>query len=139
MTGIAEALEAKTINWTMGFNLISCEEWCQKIRINRIFYFHHATNPSDFENYEDLLLELAAQHLNREIHVTSFLEQREKIFPRTMSISSKSKKFFLLSCQKLSSRNFFLSLQKSKSNLRNVFSTPPPPKKQKLLACKSIE
>ena len=130
------ALETGRIHWpsTSSFNLMSAEQWIQKMSVNPIFYFHHAKNDSEMQEYEDLLLDLVAQCLKRKIQVIPFLWQDEghfpTIFPRTLFSKLKSvfvnvrPDFYLLSIQKLKQQNFFISIsRKDCQNDEQVMST----------------
>ena len=125
LKGIIEALETRKISWPNGFTLMSSEQWIQRMKTNHIFYFHHARNSSEMQKYEDLLLDLAAQCLKRQINLIPFLEQdkastfkpQAKIWAKFVSMFSgqnlaNEPQFNLLSCQKLRHNNFFLSVFK---------------------------
>ena len=119
---IITGLDTERINWPLSFNLMSSEQWSQKMRMDPKFYWYFARNSSEVQEFENLLLDLAAQCLNRKIQVIPFLQQDEgyfsTIFPRTFFSKLKSifvnvrPNFRLLSIQKLHSDNFFISITK---------------------------
>ena len=123
---IISALETEIINWPSTFNLMSSEQWIQKMRANPKFYFHHAKTSSEMREYENLLLDLAAQCLKSEIQLIPFFEEDEiltfgsyktwfsrlkKIFV-TVKPTTCSRLFSIMACQTLSEENFFLSIKK---------------------------
>ena len=120
---IITGLDTERINWPLSFNLMSSEQWSQKMRMDPKFYWYFARNSSEVQEFENLLLDLAAQCLNRKILVIPFLQQDEgyfsTIFPRTFFRRLKSifvnvrPNFHLLSIQKLHSDNFFISITKN--------------------------
>ena len=111
LKGIIEALETRKISWPNGFTLMSSEQWIQRMRTDPSFYSHHARNSSEMQKYEDLLLDLAAQCLKRQINLIPFLEQDEASTFKPQDLANEPQ-FNLLSCQKLSDDNFFLSVFK---------------------------
>ena len=122
LDNIIAALETERIHWPSAFILMTSEQWIQKMRTDPRFYYYHAKISSEMQEYEDLLLDLAAQCLEREIQVIPFLQQDEKhfptIFPRTLFSKLKSifcnvrPDFHLMSNQTLFRRNFFISIKK---------------------------
>ena len=113
LNDIIAALETERIHWPSAFNLMSSEQWIQKMSDDPCFYSFHARNSSEIQEYENILLDLAAQCLKREIQVIPFLEQQCKhSFNSQDSASGIVKKHLtLLSCQTLSQSNFFMSIQ----------------------------
>ena len=81
-TKIIEMLETGRIRFPSSFNLISSEKWCKKMRANPNFYFLSADSFSMIREYENLLLDLAAQCLDRKVQVIPFLQQDEGYFPK---------------------------------------------------------
>ena len=126
---IISALETEIINWPSTFNLMSSEQWIQKMRANPKFYFHHAKTSSEMREYENLLLDLAAQCLKSEIQLIPILEDDEiltfgsykpsktwfsrfkKIFV-TVNPTTGSRLFSIMACQTLLHHNFFVSIEK---------------------------
>ena len=126
---IIETLETGQARFPRGFNLMSTEEWCQKMRADPKFYFFTAKIFSEIKEYENLLMDVAAQSLERKIQVVPFLQQDEgyfpKIFPRTFfsrlkSIFSRTPQTFtLMSSQKFGyEKSFFSVLRKEAFHLR---------------------
>ena len=122
---IIEGLEGNKIFLPNEFTLISSEEWIRKMSLNPNFYLHHVDSSSELQEYENFLLYLAAQCLEREINLIPILEQGQqftftpdaKILTKSFSISKinnmyNQPQFYLLSCQKLWHQNFFLSVYK---------------------------
>ena len=72
---IISALETGRIQRPSAFNLMSSEQWIQKMRADPKFYKFHARNASEMQEYENLLLDLAAQCFKRKIQLIPFLEQ----------------------------------------------------------------
>ena len=95
---------------------MSPEKWIKNMRENPRFYFFHAGNASEMEEYENVLLDLASKCLKRQINIIPFLEleQDERIFRPNDHHSSQSNElqFWLVSCQKLRRENFFFSVYK---------------------------
>ena len=126
---IFSALETERINWPSSFNLMSSVQWIQKMRADPRFYFHHAKNFSEMQEYENVLLDLAAQCLKSEIQLIPFLEEDEiltfgsnkpsktwfsrlkKIFV-TVNPTTGSRLFSIMACQTLDQDNFFISIEK---------------------------
>ena len=127
--GIISALETGRIQRPSAFNLMSSEQWIQKMRANPKFYLFHARNSSEMRKYENLLLDLAAQCLKSEIQLIPFLEEDEiltfgsnkpsktwflrfkKIFV-TVNPTTGSRLFSIMACQTLFYQNFFVSIEK---------------------------
>ena len=119
---IIAALETEKINWPSAFNLMSSEEWIRKMRTDPKFYWHCAKNSSEMQEYENLLLDLAAQCFKRKIQLIPFLEQDDGLtFKPTKTWFSRLKKIFvtdkptfhLMSNQNLHRDNFFISITKN--------------------------
>ena len=122
---IIDALETREISWPKSFTLMSSQEWIQRIRTDSSFYFYHARNVSEMQKYENLLLDLAAQCLKRQINLIPLLEQDEistfkpptnlltKLFSifRSQNLDNVPQ-FYLFSCQKLYRKNLFFSVFK---------------------------
>merc|ERR1711971_374912 len=120
--GITSALETGRIQWPSAFNLMSSEQWIQKMRADPTFYTYHARNVTTMQKYENLLLDLAVQCFKRKIQLIPFLEQDDRLtFKPTKSWFSRLKKIFvtdkptfhLMSNQNLLAGNFFTSIPKN--------------------------
>ena len=111
---IISSLRNNEIIWPT--NLMSPKKWIKKMRDNPKFYFYHAKNASEMQDYENVLLDLASKCLKRQINIIPFLElgQEERIFRPNDHHSSQSNElhFWLVSCQKLRRENFFFSVYK---------------------------
>ena len=105
LDGIISALETERMHWPSDFNLISSEQWIQRMRADPSFHLHHAKNSSEMREYENLLLDFAAQCLKGEIQLIPFLEEKP-------SFTTGSRLFFIMACQTLFQNNFFLSIKK---------------------------
>ena len=129
LNDIISALETERINWPSSFDLMSSEQWIQKMRKNPNFYMHHAGDSSELRKYENLLLDFAAQCLKSEIQLIPFLEDDEiltfgsnkpsktwfsrlkKVFV-TVNPTTGSRLFSIMACQTLLHHNFFVSIEK---------------------------
>ena len=107
---IIAALETERINWQSDFNLMSSEQWIQKMQTDPKFYWHCVKNSSEMQEYENLLLDLAAQCLERGIQLMPFLEEDDLLTFRSVK-PPKTPTFHILSCQNLKQANFFVSVQ----------------------------
>ena len=73
LKSIIEALQTRKISWPWwSYFLMSSEQWIQRMRTNPNFHLHHARNSSEMQKYEDLLLDLAAQCLKRQINLIPY-------------------------------------------------------------------
>ena len=54
---ILTALSDKKLDWPEDFNLVSSKDWVEKMKIDPIFYLHHAKNVEEMKEYENVLLE----------------------------------------------------------------------------------
>ena len=114
LDAIITALATGRIIWqnTFNFNLMSSEEWIQKMKTDSEFYFHHAGNFTEMREYEYLLLDLASQCLKRKIQLIPFLEQEDGLtFKPTKTFLINKQTLSILSCQNLMHENFFISIQ----------------------------
>ena len=84
LKAIIEALETRTIQWPgMSPNLMNCQEWIQKMKIESLFYMLHANTSEEFQTYETLLLDLASTYLKRTIILHPFLDNDQQLrFPQ---------------------------------------------------------
>ena len=70
---------------------MSAKEWIKKMKINPIFHMYHASNTSELQKYENLLLNLAAECLEREINLIPILETDQKFtFKPEVKLLTKS-------------------------------------------------
>ena len=110
---ITEDLESGKIFWPNDFDLISMEQWVQRMRNNPKFYSYLVIS-LEMQKYEALLLDLAAQCLERQINLIPLLPQDNvfKFAPNNDTSQENELDFNLLSCQRLDVRNFFFSIFK---------------------------
>ena len=112
LSDILNALDEKKINWPRDFRLMSSEEWIEKMRTDPIFYFHHAKNSSEMQEYEKVLLKLVADFLGRTLVLVPILKEDSKlIFKPTVEEKSK-KQYHVAYCNKVFIKNFFFSVFK---------------------------
>ena len=113
LNGIIGALETRTIQWPdMSSNLMNCQEWIEKMKIDPNSYKKHAKTSQENEAYERLLLELASRYLKRTIILHPFLDNdKELTFShQTMCTTNLTMTYHLLYVNKLWHGNFFLSV-----------------------------
>ena len=120
---IISALETGKILWPSAFNLMSSQRWVQKIRNDSKFYLYYARNSSDMPKYENVLLDLASQHLKREIIMVPIFDDEDVFgnYKPSKNLVSRLKNifvtvkvkptFYILSCQNLRKDNLFISIQ----------------------------
>ena len=115
LKGIIDSLKEGNIFWPSHFTLMLSEKWIQMMRTDSNFYWHHAGSSSEMKKYEDLLLNLAAQYLERQINLIPFLEENEistfRHGNKTLNTTNQLQ-FNILSCQTLWNDNFFVSIFK---------------------------
>ena len=110
LNDILSALDEKKISWPKDFRQMSSEGWIGKMRINPIFYFHHA--PFEMKEYEEVLLKLVADFLGRTLVLVPFLEEdSESIFKPSFATKS-TQQYHIACCNKLKIYNFFISVFK---------------------------
>lgn len=107
---IIEALKCGKIQWKSEFsNLISQDIWMQKIKYSNIFYRNHANDIHQMNQFEDMLMDLCAQVLDRRILLLPFLpDESEKSFGTPNNEALKP--IMLLGCVRPWFSNFFLSV-----------------------------
>ena len=120
---IISALETGKILWPSAFNLMGSQRWVQKIRNDSKFYLYYARNSSDMPKYENVLLDLASQHLKREIIMVPIFDDEDVFgnYKPSKNLVSRLKNifvtvkvkptFYILSCQNLRKDNLFISIQ----------------------------
>ena len=118
LNDILKALDDKKLDWPEDFTLLPGKEWIERIRIDPIFYLHHATDASEMQIYEKLLLQLAANFLKRTIKLVPILDEDleqtlEPSFP-----SNTTGQLHIAYCNRLYTKNFFVSVfpQKNEPN-----------------------
>ena len=79
------------------------------------YYMHQASDSSDFQAHERLLLDLASKLLKRKIYLISlFPEDKDEKFEPPMPTSSRP--YYMLGCNKAGYDNFYVSIFKDVSN-----------------------
>ena len=110
LSDILSALDEKKISWPEDFWEMSSEEWMEKMRTDSIFYFHHATNKYEMQEYEEVLLKLMADFLGRTLVLVPLLEEdSESIFKPSFATKS-TQQYHIACCNKLQIYNFFISV-----------------------------
>ena len=105
---VVKALEERRIQWP-GSDLIDEKQWIAKMKTALEFYMNYSRSPKQMEEFEYLLLELAANFLKRKIKLYSFNAENPTV-PKVFN-SKGSSKFVLLGCTSILEQNFFISLQ----------------------------
>ena len=105
---VIKALEERRIQWP-GSDLIDEKQWIAKMKTDIIFYANYSLTGKQMEEFEYLLLELAANFLKRKIKLYSFNAENPTV-PKVFN-SKGSSKFVLLGCTSIVHQNFFISLQ----------------------------
>ena len=119
LNDILKALDDKKLDWPEDFTLLPGKEWIERIRIDPIFYLHHATDASEMQIYEKLLLQLAANFLKRTIKLVPILDEGPELTIEPSSLSSNpTGQLHIADCNKLWHNNFFVSVfpQKNEPN-----------------------
>ena len=112
LSDILSALDEKKISWPEDFWEMSSEEWIGKMKIDPIFCFHHTTRPDEMQKYEELLVKLVADLLERTLVLVPLLEEGSESQFKPSLTTEPSKKYYIACCNKLLGKNFFLSVFK---------------------------
>ena len=112
LSDILSALNEKKINWPKDFRKMSSEEWIGKMRTDPIFYFHHATDEDEMQEYEKLLLKLVADFLGRTLVLVPILKEDSKLKFKPPVKEKSTKQYNVAYCNKLCCYNFFFSVFK---------------------------
>ena len=114
---IIHALTQNTIEWPQQSNkIIPKEEWIRLMKKNPNFYMYQSGNAKEYEDHEAVLLDLASKYLKRRITLIPFLVggQEQTFFPNDFdarnSEASKTSSYHLLCCDKIHSKNFYISI-----------------------------
>ena len=110
LNDILKALDDKKLDWPEDFTLLPGKEWIERIRIDPIFYLHHATDASEMQIYEKLLLQLAANFLKRTIKLVPILDEDPELIIETTLPSNPIGQLHIAYCNSLKSDNFFVSV-----------------------------
>ena len=79
------------------------------MRTNPIFYWHHATDASEMQIYEQLLFQLAANFLKRTIKLVPILDEDPELTIEPTLSSNPKGQLHIAYCNKLLDDNFFVS------------------------------
>ena len=97
-------------------NLISKEKWIEGMSISPKFYWwHRSQNATEIDDYEKLLLDLAAKFLQIKITIIPFIEEEDEIV-LTFEPSNPNyvgEYYILRFCDQFRNDNFFLSISKN--------------------------
>ena len=107
---ILTALSDKKIDWPEDFNLVSSKDWVEKMKINEIFYKHHAKNAEEMKKYENVLLELTANFLKRTINLVPIFDEDQKLSFEPSGPVNSTQELYIAHCNKLEAKNFFVSV-----------------------------
>ena len=110
LNDILKALDDKKFDWPEDFTLLPCKEWIERMRIDPAFYFHHARNASEMQNYEKLLLQLAANFLKRTIKLVPILDEDPELTIEPSLPSNPTGQLHIAYCNKFWGKNFFVSV-----------------------------
>ena len=118
LNDILKALDDKKLDWPEDFTLLPGKEWIERIRIDPIFYLHHATDASEMQIYEKLFLQLAANFLKRTIKLVPILDEDPELTIEPSLPSNPTVQLHIAYCNRLYTNNFFVSVfpQKNEPN-----------------------
>ena len=109
---IVLTLNYNNLEWPMNFGHLTKIQWIKYMKQDSIFYLYQSNDPSVFQAHEQLLLNLASKLLKRKICLISlFLEDKDEIIKPP--ISTPSKPYYLLGCNKAYQYNFYVSIFKN--------------------------
>ena len=100
----------KKLDWPEDFNLVSSKDWVEKMKINPIFYKHHAKNVEEMKKYEYVLLELTANFLKRTINLVPIFDEDQKLSFEPSGPVNSTQELYIAHCNKLWRDNFFVSV-----------------------------
>ena len=107
---ILTALSDKKLDWPEDFNLVSSKDWVEKMKINPIFYRHHAEDVEEMKKYEYVLLELTANFLKRTINLVPIFDEDQKLSFEPSGPVNSTQELYIAYCNKLRKKNFFVSV-----------------------------
>ena len=108
---IIDSLDDISLEWPMNFEHLAKSQWMKYMKQDPSFYKQQTSDPSVFQAHERLLLDLASKLLKRKICLISlFPEDKDETFEPPMSTSSRP--YYLLGCNKAVSDNFYVSVFK---------------------------
>ena len=110
---IIDALNDNSLEWPLNFGHLTKSQWIQSMKQHPFDYKHQTNDPSVFQAHERFLLDLASKLLKRKICLISlFPEDKDETFEPPMSTSSRP--YYLLGCNKAYDYNFYVSIFKDK-------------------------
>ena len=113
---IIDALNDNSLKWPMNLEHITKNQWIDYMKQETNYYKQQTCHPSDFQAHERLLLDLASNVLKRKICLVSlFPEDKDELFEPPMTTSSRI--YYLLGCNKAFYQNFYVSIFKHESNV----------------------
>ena len=118
IAAIIDALIENRIQWpskwwfmvnTSSLGFITQSQWISCMKKDVTYYMYQTSHAQQFRSHEKILLTLASRFLERRIGLISFFpEDKDEIFKPSML--SRAKKYHMLSCNKVHSRNFYSSI-----------------------------
>ena len=109
---IIDALNDNSLEWPMNFGHLTKNQWIKYMKQDPIYYTKQTNKTSVFQAHERLLLYLASNLLKRKICLISlFPEDKDEMIKPP--ISTTSKPYYLLGCNKAHSYNFYVSIFKN--------------------------
>ena len=112
---IIDALNDNSLKWPMNLGHITKNQWIDYMKQETNYYKQQTCHPSDFQAHERLLLDLTSKLLKRKICLISlFPEDKDETFEPPITTSSRT--YYLLGCNKAHYDNFFVSIFKDESN-----------------------
>ena len=116
LNDILKALDDKKLDWPEDFTLLPCKEWIKRMRIKSTFYKNHATDASEMQLYEELLLQLTANILKRTIKLVPIFDEDPELTIKPSLQSNPIGQLHIAYCNKLYTKNFFLSVNPQKES-----------------------
>ena len=110
LNDILKALDDKKLDWPEDFTLLSFKEWIKRMKIDPVFYFHHARNTSEMQIYEKLFLQLSANFLKRTIKLVPILDEDPEQTIEPSLPSNPTGQLHIAYCNRLDTKNFFVSV-----------------------------
>ena len=106
-------LNYNSLEWPMNHDYyLTKNQWIKYMKHDSNFYMHQTNSSSQLQAHERLLLNLASKLLKRKICLISlFPEDKDEIIKP--SISTPSKPYYLLGCNKVNGYNFYVSIFKN--------------------------
>ena len=110
LSDIIKSLQNGQIPWPEFAENISCDDWIVAMQNNPNFYIFQNCDLVEFQDFEDILLELASCFLKRTIRLIPFCpSESEMVFSENFQ-SETVTTYHLLHCDLLRHGNFFVSI-----------------------------